>query len=1454
MQSPVLCLILTNRAARHLVNILGNDKRSLSRDAAMEKARTLLRNLVSIGEEKTCFVCRFEPASSKDTRDIFEIHFPQRRLSLRGVPGDTPKQFVIISAALNRRMAATQTAWNQEVVLHFYDQATMPSFVGGLADDFWEKIKQLPFPHEYQSTIYNRVEDWETYLKITEALAEQKAYSLVFNCFHISEDGLTMRLDLDDWPQGLTDKLKGSLNDRFDIVLSENRVPMGILINFNQSRGQIELELDDAFADALHRGRFKFPDTSKLYYSSFGEVVEINRQKNAMDRLAKGQAKNANLGKILFDLENYLGSTENDRHDPGKYVFQNQKLDDYQKEAIIGALNAEDFYLIKGPPGTGKTTVIAELCAQAVMRGKRVLVSSQANLAVDNVLAKFIGSTNIRPIRFGNEASIDGETLPLHPTNVVSHWLDNIQRRCSSDWDDYYSTADKIAELDKHFAFAKRYFNILQDVESPRSELKEALGKQAAQKRIIEDLKAEKAGFESNLSEIGLIGSLFIEGDYEGLREKLQKKEAYTLPQDDISTSFKRKVEALSGELNSLSFIKDPGYHHGTNWSLLVKALDLQIWYEKHRLPLVTALRESEQFVGKISAFSAKLVQYTQVQSEEKPLEIALQRAKNGKYRLFEEIQRQTTIVQQLENLKNDGIDFAQWRQLSKKAQGAHRSALAYFPAIQQLDKPVQGELLVELGSKTKLLMDKTIEAEMALFWLDQCLHYIKFGVTQLEQGVARIESHLRGKAEFPIQGGNESSLRTFAERTGIEQIRVDAPDPGVVQNVVNRITVLVKEYSGDGVAAAVGQLGQLMFDSARSLFGGPSVAVSRTMRRSTQLAVLRAGLVPMQDLSRNWQRQLNYEMASFRKMEAEATDAFNRLLDRTIDRLIAKHNSIRSDLSRSLNSQNQKIEELEWKKQKWAEAFRKVVNKLQKEKRLLDAVLDAAPFIQTLPSFRECAAAFKNCEFHKVDDAIISDWRLLLNRNMALLEDFLDFPVKEFLDHVLEHTRFKFQGLVQEIDGSLQSAFNTVEAVEVEVKVLTRKIKESEDKLKRLREKWQSMHARLYALLGWPEPAAGDIHAPGYLQVLVQQYPQTMDELHDIQKNMAPAEDFAKEWLDALKRRSYFEERQLSGFYLENSNVVGATCSLTAREDFSDYGSFDYVVVDEVSKATPPELLLPLLHGKKIVLVGDDRQLPPMIGYEVLAELAEELGTPQDELQYIMKSLFAQLWNDTSSGYKTMLKKQYRMHSSILEVVNQFYDYELEHGDLSLDKKRHHGCGGEIFSDYNNVVWVDVPQFKDYEEERVGTSYVNVTEIKILQRALKELNASWGEGNQPKEVGIITFYGAQERRIRQMISRGDYPNLKIKIGTVDRFQGMEYPIVIISMVRNNSFGNVGHARVPERVNVAMSRAQELLILIGCGSLFCESAQRDATKIYSNIRTTIAGQGGMTDVHRFLMD
>ena len=93
--------------------------------------------------------------------------------------------------------------------------------------------------------------------------------------------------------------------------------------------------------------------------------------------------------------------------------------------------------------------------------------------------------------------------------------------------------------------------------------------------------------------------------------------------------------------------------------------------------------------------------------------------------------------------------------------------------------------------------------------------------------------------------------------------------------------------------------------------------------------------------------------------------------------------------------------------------------------------------------------------------------------------------------------------------------------------------------------------------------------------------------------------------------------------------------------------------------------------------------------------------------------------------------------------------------------------------------------------------------------------------------IGIITFYGAQLGQIRQRIKklRTHFPNpldcLDLKTNTVDKFQGMEMPIVLVSMVRAPKHQHLGEfVKEYRRINVALSRAQKLLILFGSAQTF----------------------------------
>ena len=278
--------------------------------------------------------------------------------------------------------------------------------------------------------------------------------------------------------------------------------------------------------------------------------------------------------------------------------------------------------------------------------------------------------------------------------------------------------------------------------------------------------------------------------------------------------------------------------------------------------------------------------------------------------------------------------------------------------------------------------------------------------------------------------------------------------------------------------------------------------------------------------------------------------------------------------------------------------------------------------------------------------------------------------------------------------------------------------------------------------------------------------------------------------------------------------------------------------------------MLIPALKAKKLVLVGDHRQLPPMLNDDTIEEIAEELGTTTRELNYLKESLFKKLFESAPESIKNMLTIQYRMHPQIMGAINQFYEDNLECGLTNPDEQRRHNLADSNFQNNNHIVWATTPQQLKFREQKIGTSLINEKEIEVIENICQKFEQIWSvrvkQGQPRKEVGIITFYDRQLKLIESRINPKKFPSLHIRTGTVDRFQGMERQVIIVSMVRNNNQRNIGFAKTPERVNVAFSRAQELLVIVGCHSLFTQFP------IYSQVSDVVRLHGGLIDVSDIL--
>ena len=218
------------------------------------------------------------------------------------------------------------------------------------------------------------------------------------------------------------------------------------------------------------------------------------------------------------------------------------------------------------------------------------------------------------------------------------------------------------------------------------------------------------------------------------------------------------------------------------------------------------------------------------------------------------------------------------------------------------------------------------------------------------------------------------------------------------------------------------------------------------------------------------------------------------------------------------------------------------------------------------------------------------------------------------------------------------------------------------------------------------------------------------------------------KEWRTLLTEANEYDLDEIRKLYVQHANVIGTTCVASARRDFmEEYPTFDVVIIDEVSKATPPELLLPMLKGKKIILVGDHHQLPPLMGQDTLEELLEESDNNEEknELEKLLKeSLFERLFRTLPKQNKTMLAIQYRMHESIMETITPFYkegNYGLQCGLTDSDSVRDHLIESRYVQRNDHLLWFDMPNEPKYFEEKVkgGTSRFNQAELTMIKKLL---------------------------------------------------------------------------------------------------------------------------------------
>lgn len=308
--------------------------------------------------------------------------------------------------------------------------------------------------------------------------------------------------------------------------------------------------------------------------------------------------------------------------------------------------------------------------------------------------------------------------------------------------------------------------------------------------------------------------------------------------------------------------------------------------------------------------------------------------------------------------------------------------------------------------------------------------------------------------------------------------------------------------------------------------------------------------------------------------------------------------------------------------------------------------------------------------------------------------------------------------------------------------------------------------------------------------------------------------------------------ERSFDKFLAGTRQIVVGTCVGLGRSSLGlTATAFDLVIVDEAARCTSGELLVPLQAARWAVLVGDHAQLQPQHKPEVINLVAERTSIAKKEIK---RSDFERTFG-TRYGLAagSRLKTQYRMLSPIGQLVSEVF-----YPDLKLLAGRSEPVvDPKVLPDDLKypLTWVETDGLGPMGyERRDAKSKVNPAEADAVIRLLDRWYADdkfreWllTQQDHPVGIGVICMYAAQRNLIERKLRQSALASLfdkNVKVGTVDSYQGKENPIVILSLVRNNELGGIesgvktikdGFLITPNRINVAVSRAMDRLVIVG---------------------------------------
>lgn len=322
---------------------------------------------------------------------------------------------------------------------------------------------------------------------------------------------------------------------------------------------------------------------------------------------------------------------------------------------------------------------------------------------------------------------------------------------------------------------------------------------------------------------------------------------------------------------------------------------------------------------------------------------------------------------------------------------------------------------------------------------------------------------------------------------------------------------------------------------------------------------------------------------------------------------------------------------------------------------------------------------------------------------------------------------------------------------------------------------------------------------------------------------------------------------------------------------------SYDTVIVDEAARSAPSDLFIAMVQAKgRIILVGDHRQLPHIVDDDIVSKISENGENVESVNKAIYTdSLFKRLFErmkalESIDGIKrtVTLNKQFRTHPLLGDFCsNNFYKKYNE--DEAYASPLSSSMFDQNLSDiaHKAFVWIDVPHSVEEEKKENGGGVTR----KIEADTIKKYVSKWLAENDKLKFGVITFYRKQADMLENDILKDELKRYnadgveRLRVGTVDKFQGMEFDIVLLSTVRspyinkiksrldrgdavdvNKTIGeSLGFIIVENRLCVSMSRQKKTLVIVGDSGLLAHDKLSEAIPAINDFYKHCSGESGM---------